>query len=89
MPELPKTPQRFGPPSRGVTASDVERAADSLLRVGERPTIERIREKLGTGSPNTINPLLDARPAAHALRRPVTEVSADDVESWASAERVA
>ncbi len=39
---------------------DVELAADALLRAGERPTIERIREKIGRGSPNTINPMLDA-----------------------------
>jgi chromosome segregation ATPase len=37
----------------------VERAADSLLRDGERPTIEKIRARLGRGSPNTVNPLLD------------------------------
>jgi hypothetical protein len=50
----------YGVTTRGVSAADVERAADSLLRTGERPTIEKIRAKLGTGSPNTINPLLDA-----------------------------
>ena len=50
----------YGVTSRGVSAGDVERAADALLRAGERPTIEKVREKLGTGSPNTINPLLDA-----------------------------
>jgi hypothetical protein len=38
----------------------VEVAADALLRKGERPTIEKIREKIGRGSPNTINPLLDS-----------------------------
>ena len=27
---------------------------------GERPTIDKIREKIGRGSPNTVNPLLDA-----------------------------
>jgi hypothetical protein len=37
----------------------VELAADALLREGERPTIEKIREKIGRGSPNTVNPLLD------------------------------
>jgi chromosome segregation ATPase len=37
----------------------VERAADSLLRDGERPTIEKVRARLGRGSPNTVNPLLD------------------------------
>src|SRR5450631_3771972 len=55
-----KTSTRYGRPTRGVTASDVERAADGLLRAGERPTIEKVRESLGRGSPNTINPLLDA-----------------------------
>ena len=49
-----------GDPARGVSASDVNHAADSLLRAGDRPTIEKIRLKLGKGSPNTINPLLDA-----------------------------
>jgi hypothetical protein len=60
MPEVTTPAPRFGPPSRGVTAGDVERAADALLRAGERPTIEKIRTSLGSGSPNTINPLLDA-----------------------------
>jgi Plasmid replication region DNA-binding N-term len=49
----------YGASSRGITARDVELAADALLRSGERPTIERVREKIGRGSPNTINPLLD------------------------------
>ncbi|MGC2030130.1 MAG: DNA-binding protein [Steroidobacteraceae bacterium] len=34
-------------------------AADALLRAGERPTVEKIRLRLGSGSPNTIGPLLD------------------------------
>jgi hypothetical protein len=50
----------LGPTSRGVTQSDVSHAADSLLRAGERPTIDKVREKIGKGSPNTINPMLDA-----------------------------
>src|ERR1700724_1207135 len=53
-------PRRIGPPPRGITQSDVSGAADSLLRLGERPTIDKIRQKLGKGSPNTINPMLDA-----------------------------
>jgi Plasmid replication region DNA-binding N-term len=53
-------PPRYGQASRGISAADVERATDALLRLGHRPTIEKVREKLGTGSPNTINPLLDA-----------------------------
>jgi hypothetical protein len=52
-------PPSYGPPSRGITPRDVELAADALLRAGERPTIERVREKIGRGSPNTINPALD------------------------------
>jgi hypothetical protein len=50
----------LGPTPRGVTQSDVSHAADSLLRAGERPTIDKVRAKIGRGSPNTINPMLDA-----------------------------
>jgi hypothetical protein len=52
------SPRRPG--TRAITSADVDRAADSLLREGERPTIEKVRLKIGRGSPNTINPLLDA-----------------------------
>ena len=43
-----------------VTEQDVFEASDALLARGERPTIDRVRQKLGGGSPNTINPHLDA-----------------------------
>lgn len=43
----------------GVTQEDVNAAADQLLQAGERPTIERVRTALGTGSPNTLIRLLD------------------------------
>src|SRR6202142_4457303 len=56
---MSEAPTAYGKRRRGVTAADVERAADALFRAGERPTIERVREKIGRGSPNTINPLLD------------------------------
>jgi Plasmid replication region DNA-binding N-term len=46
--------------TRAVSQSDVSHAADSLLRSGHRPTIDKVRQKIGRGSPNTINPLLDA-----------------------------
>ena len=59
MQESTSPPPSYGPPSRGITPRDVELAADALLRAGERPTIERVREKIGRGSPNTINPALD------------------------------
>ncbi len=60
MPESTLRPPSYRPPFRGVTSRDVEVAADALLRLGERPTIERVRERIGRGSPNTINPALDA-----------------------------
>ncbi|MBN6150151.1 DNA-binding protein [Xanthomonas sp. AmX2] len=40
--------------ARGITESDVHAAADTLVALGERPTVERIRAHLGTGSPNTV-----------------------------------
>lgn len=46
--------------SRGITRDDVWQAADALLKAGQRPTIERIRQHLGRGSPNTVSPHLDA-----------------------------
>lgn len=45
--------------ARGITESDVHAAADALVAQGERPTVERIRAHLGTGSPNTVVRLLD------------------------------
>src|SRR5580658_401587 len=57
---MTESPTAYGGRRRGITAGDVERAADALFRAGERPTIEKVRAKLGRGSPNTINPLLDA-----------------------------
>jgi hypothetical protein len=43
-----------------ISQPDVFRAADELLIEGHRPTIDRVRMKLGRGSPNTINDHLDA-----------------------------
>lgn len=45
---------------KGISRHDVFEAADALLARGERPTIERVRREIGRGSPNTVNPLLDA-----------------------------
>ena len=39
---------------------DVFRAADELLVQGDRPSIDRVRMRIGRGSPNTINDHLDA-----------------------------
>ncbi len=45
--------------ARGVQQTDVWAAADQLVGEGLRPTIERVRLKMGRGSPNTVSPLLD------------------------------
>lgn len=44
---------------RGIQYEDVAQAADALLQEGARPTIERIRQRLGRGSPNTVSPMLE------------------------------
>ncbi|MGV8805659.1 MAG: DNA-binding protein [Polaromonas sp.] len=44
---------------RGIQQEDVQVAADALIAEGLRPTIERVRQKIGRGSPNTVSPMLD------------------------------
>lgn len=44
---------------KGISETDVHQAADALVARGERPTVERIRAHLGTGSPNTVTRWLD------------------------------
>ena len=46
--------------TRGVQQEDVWGAADALIAEGLRPTIERVRQKMGRGSPNTVSPMLEA-----------------------------
>ena len=46
--------------ARGIQQDDVSNAADALIAEGSRPTIERVRQKIGRGSPNTVSPMLDA-----------------------------
>lgn len=55
----PEHPPAPGRPSRGVSQAEVTQAADLLLLEGVRPTIEKIRVRLGRGSPNTVSPMLD------------------------------
>ncbi|CAB3926903.1 hypothetical protein LMG26858_05940 [Achromobacter anxifer] len=43
----------------GISETDVWSAADALLLEGARPTIERVRQKIGRGSPNTVSPYLE------------------------------
>ena len=45
--------------ARGITQDQVNAAIDALVVAGERPTIERVRAALGTGSPNTLTRMLD------------------------------
>ena len=56
----------------GITAAEVAAAAESILAEGGRPTIESVRARLGTGSPNTVLRHLSAWRAA----RPATQVAA-------------
>lgn len=42
----------------GVTYYDVAKAAETIKTGGQEPTIDRVREQLGTGSRSTIAPLL-------------------------------
>ena len=46
--------------TRGVQEQDVWAAADAVLLQGERPTIERVRQHMGRGSPNTVGPMLES-----------------------------
>lgn len=45
--------------AKGITEDQVHAAADALVVAGERPTVERIRAFLGSGSPNTAGRWLD------------------------------
>ena len=44
---------------RGIQEAQVWGAADALLHEGLRPTIERVRQKIGSGSANTVSPMLE------------------------------
>src|SRR5262245_35459574 len=55
----PYETSRYAKPGpRPVSQHDVDRAADDLLFAGDRPSIEKVRAKIG-GSPDTMAPLLD------------------------------
>ena len=59
--------------TRGVQQEEVWAAADNLVAEGLRPTIERVRQKMGRGSPNTVSPMLDAWFGRLGARLGVTE----------------
>jgi DNA repair exonuclease SbcCD ATPase subunit len=54
--------------AKGITQAQVSAAADALVTAGERPTVEKIRLALGTGSPNTVTRMLDTWRSALATR---------------------
>lgn len=63
--------------TRGVQQDEVWAAADALIAEGLRPTIERVRQKLGRGSPNTVSPMLEAWFTTLGKRLGVTEQQND------------
>jgi len=54
--------------TRGVQQEEVFAAADALLAEQLRPTIERVRLKIGRGSPNTVAPMLESWFASLGVR---------------------
>jgi len=54
--------------AKGITQEQVSAAADALVTAGERPTVEKIRARLGTGSPNTVTRMLETWRGALATR---------------------
>jgi colicin import membrane protein len=62
----------------GITYPEVEAVIHAIIAQGETPTINRVRDKLGTGSPNTILTHLNAwRAAAPVIARKAPELPAD------------
>lgn len=45
--------------AKGITQDQVNAAADALVAAGDKPTVEKVRAALGTGSPNTVIRMLD------------------------------
>lgn len=79
----------------GVTYEQVSAAADALVGEMQQPTIRAIRERLGTGSPNTVHKHLsawrEARPVAAAaapeLPQALTAAIAAEIERAAAQAR--
>ena len=72
--------------TRGVQQEEVWAAADALIAAGERPTIERVRLKIGRGSPNTVSPMLESWFATLAPRLGVAASGAQAAEEGAPKE---
>ncbi|MEO6965590.1 MAG: DNA-binding protein, partial [Acidobacteriaceae bacterium] len=54
--------------AKGITQDQVNAAADELTAAREKPTVERVRAQLGTGSPNTVLRMLEVWRGDLALR---------------------
>lgn len=65
--------------TRGVQLEDVWAAADALIEEGDKPTIEKVRFKMGRGSPNTVGPMLDAWFATLGNRLKKNQMSGNDL----------
>jgi len=62
----------------GITYQEVVSACDQIIANGENPTIQRIRDLLGTGSPNTVLRHLNAwREASPVIERKAPELPPD------------
>ncbi|MDP3172345.1 MAG: DNA-binding protein [Polaromonas sp.] len=72
--------------TRGVQQEEVWAAADALIAAGDRPTIERVRLKIGRGSPNTVSPMLEGWFATLAPRLGVAASGARAAEEGAPKE---
>lgn len=59
----------------GITYEQVAAAADAIIGEGQQPTINAVRERIGTGSPNTVHRHLTAWRAA----RPQAAVAAPEL----------
>ncbi|HEY5141056.1 MAG TPA: DNA-binding protein, partial [Methylococcales bacterium] len=79
----------------GITFEQVAAAADAIIGEGQQPTINAVRERIGTGSPNTIHKHLTAwraaRPQATAaapeLPTSLTTAIATEIERAAASAR--
>ncbi|WP_299316265.1 DNA-binding protein [uncultured Halomonas sp.] len=79
----------------GITYEQVETIADQMIGNGEKPTIQTVRDALGTGSPNTIHRHPTAwRSAQPPVERQATRLPdhlaaaiAQEIERQASAAR--
>ena len=79
----------------GITFEQVAAAADALVGEGVQPTIRAVRERLGTGSPNTVHRHLvawrEARPATTAaapeLPAPLAAALANEIQRAAAQAR--